>query len=96
VVLAGSFIARSKASSNALVLRSKASVYLSCLSLYASTSLFGVGSSGGGQPVHSGLVTLLGVVKVCFVYPVVDAGVMTYTAWESGPRYKWEQMVDGH
>jgi hypothetical protein len=54
------------------------------------TRLFGVGTDGGGQPVHSGSVTPLGAVEVRVGYSIVDAGGVTYMRWESAPRCKRE------
>ena len=63
------------------------------VSVSVDTCLFGVGTGGSGQPVHSGLVTLLGVVKVREIYSVVDTDSMTYMPdWEPVPKCKREQM----
>ena len=57
------------------------------VSVSVNTCLFGVGTGGSGQPVHSGLVTLLGVVKVREIYSVVDTDSMTYMPdWEPVPK----------
>ena len=64
------------------------------VSIGVDTCLFGVGTGGSDQPVHSGLVTLLGVVKVREIYSVVNTDGMTYIPdWESVPKYRREQMV---
>ena len=63
------------------------------VSVSVDTRLFGAGVGRSGQPVHSRLVTLLGVAEVRWVYSVVDAdGVTCMSYLKSAPRYKQEQM----
>ena len=53
------------------------------VSVNVDTRLFCVGAGGSGQPAHSGLVTLLGVVKDIGVDSVIDTGGMTCMRWNS-------------
>ena len=52
------------------------------ISVQVDTRLFGAGASRRSQPGHSGLITLLGVVKVRFLYSVIDTCGVIYMTWE--------------
>ena len=66
---------------------------MSLVSISVDRCLFGVETGGSGQPVRSGLVTLLGVVKVREIHSIVDTDSMTYMPdWEPVPKCRREQM----